>query len=121
MIWKKSSSIVKWIFFISIIEICMAPFIYTFAPSMSKVWLFGKIRLGNFFIVFEMRAIFRWYCFSSFNFTKDTRKYLHWTAAKQTICPNFKKTRKTVKILCYFLFYSLIFCVLYGNGNRNII
>ena len=51
MIWKKSSSIVKWIFLISIIEF-LVPHLLYFLPSMSKnlaVW--KDLGLGNFLLI----------------------------------------------------------------------
>ncbi|MCK0188496.1 hypothetical protein [Arenibacter sp. F20364] len=102
MIWKKSSSIVKWIFFISIIEF-LVPHLLYFIPSMSKnlaVW--KDLGLGNF-LLFSNVVQYSVVLFFIFQFYKRYKEISSLDNAKQLLS-NILKTRKTVK-------YYVIFCL----------
>jgi len=54
MIWKKSSSIVKWIFYISIIEFTL-PHLFLLIPSIHKnLAIYEALGLQNFMLVFSV-------------------------------------------------------------------
>ena len=102
MIWKKSSSIVKWIFFISIIEFLVPHLIY-FVPSMSKslaVW--KDLGLGNVLLISNV-VQYSVVLFFIFQFYKRYKEISTLDNAKKLLS-NILKTRKTVK-------YYVIFCL----------
>jgi len=102
MIWKKSSSIVKWIFLISIIEFALPHIVY-FLPSMSKslaVW--KDLGLGNF-LLFTNIVQYSVVLFFIFQFYKRYKEISSIDNAKKLLY-NILKTRKTVK-------YYVIFCL----------
>ena len=102
MIWKKSSSIVKWIFLISIIEFAVPHLLY-FIPSMSKslaVW--KDLGLGNFLLISNV-VQYTVILFFIFQFYRRYREISTLDNAKKLLS-NILKTRKTVK-------YYVIFCL----------
>jgi hypothetical protein len=102
MIWKKSSSIVKWIFLISIIEFLLPHLIYFF-PSMSKnlaVW--KDLGLGNVLLISNV-VQYSVVLFFIFQFYKRYKEISTLDNAKKLLS-NILKTRKTVK-------YYVIFCL----------
>ncbi|MEZ4968237.1 MAG: hypothetical protein R2814_00970 [Flavobacteriaceae bacterium] len=102
MIWKKSSSIVKWIFLISIIEFLVPHLIY-FVPSMSKnlaVW--KDLGLGNFLLVSSV-VQYSVVLFFIFQFYRRYREISTLDNAKKLLS-NILKTRKIVK-------YYVLFCL----------
>lgn len=102
MIWKKSSSIVKWIFLISVIEFLLPHLLYLL-PSMSKnlaVW--GDLGLGNFLLISNI-VQYSVVLFFIFQFYKRYKEISSLDNAKQLLM-NIIKTRKTVK-------YYVIFCL----------
>ncbi|MCK0145014.1 hypothetical protein MWU78_05095 [Arenibacter sp. F26102] len=106
MIWKKSSSIVKWIFFISVIEFALPHLLY-FLPSMSKSLAIWKdLGLGNF-LLFSNVVQYSVVLFFIFQFYKRYKEISSLDNAKQLLS-NILKTRKTVKHYVIFCL-SLIF------------
>ncbi|NKI26355.1 hypothetical protein HCG49_07245 [Arenibacter sp. 6A1] len=102
MLWKRSSSIVKWIFYISIIEFLVPHLIY-FLPAMSKslaVW--KDLGLGNY-LVFSTVLQYTIVLYFIFQFYKRYKEISALDDAKQ-LMKNILKTRKTVK-------YYVIFCL----------
>ena len=102
MIWKKSSSIVKWIFLISIIEFAVPHLIY-FVPSMSKnlaVW--KDLGLGNVLLISNV-VQYVVVLFFIFQFYRRYKEISTLDNAKKLLS-NILKTRKTVK-------YYVIFCL----------
>ncbi|PXX24224.1 hypothetical protein C7972_11626 [Arenibacter sp. ARW7G5Y1] len=102
MIWKKSSSVVKWIFFISIMEFLVPHLIYL-VPSMSKnlaVW--KDLGLGNILVISNV-VQYSVVLFFIFQFYKRYREISTLDNAKK-LMSNILKTRKTVK-------YYVIFCL----------
>lgn len=102
MIWKRSSSIVKWIFIISLIEFILPHFLYLL-PSMAKsIAIWRDMGLENFLLmsnIVQYVVIF----FFIFQFYKRYREISTLDNAKQLLA-NILKTRKTVK-------YYVIFCL----------
>ena|SRR5690606_427195 len=102
MIWKRSSSIVKWIFIISLIEFLL-PLLLYLLPSMSKsLAIWRDLGLGSFLLIsniVQYVVIF----FFILQFYKRYREISTLDNAKQLLA-NILKTRKTVK-------YYVIFCL----------
>jgi len=102
MIWKKSSSIVKWIFIISVIEFLL-PLLLYLLPSMAKsLAIWRDLGLGNFLLIsniVQYGVIF----FFIFQFYRRYREISTLDNAKQLLV-NILKTRRTVK-------YYVIFCL----------
>ncbi len=106
MIWKKSSSIVKWIFLISIIEFLLPHLLYLL-PSMSKnIAVWKDLGLGNFLLLSNV-VQYSVVLFFIFQFYKRYREISSLDNAKQLLT-NILKTRKTVKHYVIFCL-SLIF------------
>lgn len=102
MIWKKSSSIVKWIFFISIIELLL-PLLLYLLPIMSKEFaIWRNLGLGNFLLILDI-VQYSVVLFFIFQFYKRYKEISSLDSAKQLLS-NILKTRKTVK-------YYVIFCL----------
>jgi len=102
MIWKKSSSIVKWIFFISIIELLL-PLLLYLLPIMSKEFaIWRNLGLGNFLLILDI-VQYSVVLFFIFQFYKRYREMSSLDNAKQLLS-NILKTRKTVK-------YYVVFCL----------
>lgn len=102
MIWKKSSSIVKWIFIISLIEFSL-PLLLYLLPSMAKsLAIWRDLGLGSFLLIsniVQYGVIF----YFIFQFYKRYREISTLDNAKQLLA-NILKTRRTVK-------YYVIFCL----------
>ncbi|MCM4165217.1 MULTISPECIES: hypothetical protein [unclassified Arenibacter] len=106
MIWKKSSSIVKWIFIISIIEFAVPHLLYLL-PVMSKsmaVW--RGLGLGNFLLLSNI-VHYSVVLFFIYQFYRRYKEISTLDNAKQLLS-NILKTRKTVKHYVIFCL-SLIF------------
>ncbi|MDX1364627.1 MAG: hypothetical protein R3243_10435 [Arenibacter latericius] len=102
MIWKKSSSIVKWIFLISIIEFLLPHLLYLL-PAMSKTIAIWKgLGLGNFLLVSNI-VQYSVVLFFIFQFYKRYKEISSLDNARQLLS-NILKTRRTVK-------YYVIFCL----------
>lgn len=102
MIWKKSSSIVKWIFIISLIEFLL-PLLLYLLPSTSKSFaIWRDLGLGNFLLISNIIQ-YAVVLFFIFQFYKRYREISTLDNAKQLLT-NILKTRKTVK-------YYVIFCL----------
>ncbi|MCM4168851.1 hypothetical protein KCTC52924_02547 [Arenibacter antarcticus] len=102
MIWKRSSSIVKWIFLISILEFLLPHLLYLL-PSMSKnlaVW--RDLGLGNFLLISTIIQ-YSVVLFFIFQFYKRYKEISSMDNARQLLS-NILKTRKTVK-------YYVLFCL----------
>lgn len=102
MIWKKSSSIVKWIFVISILEFLLPHLLYLL-PSMSKslsVW--RDLGLGNFLVAMYV-VQYSVVIYFIFQFYKRYKEISSLDNARQLLS-NILKTRRTVK-------HYIIFCL----------
>ncbi len=120
MLLKKSSSMVKWIFYISIAEIVLWTTLYFLVPDSSKKFqegmglndLFTWINIFNYLVVFVFIYLFY----------KNHLKIQATNSIKE-LMSNILKTRKTVH---YFVYYNigmaavLMFIVnLYYYYNQN--
>ena len=105
MIWKKSSSIVKWILIISILEITLPNLLYL-SPSFREEKLFDDVsNLNTIFIVFN---IF-YYSVVAYFIYQFYRRYkeISVLASAKNLMHQIIKTRKTVK-------HYIIFCLSMG-------
>ena len=105
MIWKKSSSIVKWILIISILEITLPNLIYL-SPSIREKNFLGEIESFN--TVFMVFNIFFYLVVAYFIFQFYRRyKEISVLASAKKLMHQIIKTRKTVK-------HYIIFCLSMG-------
>ncbi|MEX0359578.1 MAG: hypothetical protein AB3N10_01190, partial [Allomuricauda sp.] len=103
MIWKKSSSIVKWIFYISIIEFIIPHLLYL-APSMrnSSLDMYSNLGLSKVVLVvsiFQYLVVF----YFIYQFYKRYREISVLDSAKK-LTSKILRTRKTVK---HYVIFSL--------------
>ncbi len=109
MIWKKSSSIVKWIFVISIVELLLSS-LFTIFMADADYWEqmeqlhLKKIQIGMYVISYLITFYFI-YCFYR-NYRRISS-----TDDAATLMKNILKTRKTVKT---YIAYILISSGLYS-------
>lgn len=103
MIWKKSSSIVKWIFYISIIEFIIPHLLYLI-PSMrnSSLDIVENLGLGKVFLVVSIIQYMVVFYFI-YQFYKRYREISVLDSAKK-LTSKILRTRKTVK---HYVFFSL--------------
>lgn len=105
MIWKKSSSIVKWILIISILEITLPNLIYL-SPTFREDPFFENVRNFNtFFIVFNIfyYSIVIYFIYQFYSRYKE----ISVLASAKSLMHQIIKTRKTVK-------HYIIFCLSMG-------
>lgn len=121
MIWKRSSSIVKWIFYISVIEFLAPHLLYLLPSANSGHNIFDSLGMNNAIIVvsiIQYGLVFYFMC----SFYKRYREISVLDNAKQ-LTTNILKTRKTVKhyVFCMLSMTFLIFVMLavgiYFNDN----
>nr|WP_299383596.1 hypothetical protein [Allomuricauda sp.] len=103
MIWKKSSSIVKWIFYISIIEFIIPHLLYL-VPSMrnSSLDLYSNLGLSKivlFVSIFQYLVVF----YFIYQFYKRYKEISVLDSAKK-LTSKILRTRKTVK---HYVIFSL--------------
>ena len=115
MIWKKSSSIVKWILVISILEITLPNLIYL-SPSFREEQLFNID--GNFNTIFIVLNIFYYSVVVYFIYQFYKRyKDISVLASAKTLMRQIIKTRKTVKLYIIFcLSMALVFFAFFIFG-----
>ncbi|WP_370637521.1 hypothetical protein [Flagellimonas sp. HMM57] len=103
MIWKKSSSIVKWIFYISIIEFALPHLLYLI-PSVqsSDLNIYSKLELSNIMLVVTILQYLVVFYFI-YQFYMRYKEISVLDSAKQ-LTTNILKTRKTVK---HYVIFSL--------------
>ncbi len=96
MIWKKSSSIVKWIFYISIFELLIVIALSIYSIYDKEYWqLTEDIKLTNF-TIFTNILTFILIGYFVFKFYKNY-KTISSTDDTKTLMENILNTRKTVK------------------------
>lgn len=111
MIWKKSSSIVKWIFVISIVELLLSTLLSISMADASYWKEVEAIHLTNFTIgVYAVGYLITFYFI--YRFYRNYRK-ISTTDDAATLMRNILKTRKTVK--------TYIAYVLISNGLFSIV
>ncbi len=115
MLWKKSSSIVKWILIISILEITLPNLLYL-SPSLQKDPFFSNVNgFNTVFIVFN---IF-YYSVVAYFIYQFYRRYkeISVLASAKNLMRQIIKTRKTVKhYIIFCLSMSLVFFALFTFG-----
>lgn len=102
MIWKKSSSIVKWIFYISIIEFILPHLLYLIPSMRNNLGIYSDLELTNVVLgvsIVQYVVIF----YFIYLFYKRYREISVLDNAKQ-LTSNILKARKTVK---YYVLFSL--------------
>jgi len=103
MIWKKSSSIVKWIFIISILEFFLGAFLNILLADKDYWDNLEKFEIKDFIIgTYIVSYLITFYFI--FKFYKNYRR-ISTTDSASTLMKNILKTRKTVK---YYIGYILI-------------
>lgn len=104
LIWKKSSSIVKWIFVISIMELFLSTFITILTADKAYWEEMARLNLTNFTIglyIFSYSVTF----FFIYRFYRNYKK-ISATDDAATLMKNIIKTRKTVKIYIAYVLIS---------------
>ena len=128
MLWKKSSSVVKWIFIISIIELLLALFITIFLIDDQYIENTKEMNMREVMIVFEIISyvILALYIFK---FYKNYKEIKVIDSTKKLI-ENIINTRKTVKtyinimlFLCgvYMIIFLGIIIFTENEINHNIV
>ena len=111
LIHKKSSSIVKWIFIISVLEFVLPHLALLFIDrdSSSNQLSINSLHLNNFStvitVVFYLGALFFIYLFYK------NYKLISANSDSKTLMHNILKTRKTVK---YYIWFALSFIPILG-------
>lgn len=104
LIWKKSSSIVKWIFVISVVELFLSTFISILYADKAYWEEMAKLNLTNFTIglyIFSYSVTF----YFIYRFYRNYKK-ISVTDDAATLMKNILKTRKTVKIYIAYVLIS---------------
>lgn len=104
MLWKKSSSLVKWIFIISIIELFLSTFLSILYSDEAYWNEMKKLELANFTIglyIFSYSVTF----FFIYRFYKNYKK-ISVTDNAATLMENILKTRRTVRIYIAYVLIS---------------
>ncbi len=107
MLWKRSSSIVKWIFIISILELFLSTFLSIIFADKAYWDEMARLHLVNFTYVYYVVS----YCITFFfiyRFYQNYRK-ISTTDDAATLMKNILKTRKTVKIYIGYVLASTAF------------
>ncbi|WP_424494284.1 hypothetical protein [Salinimicrobium sp. GXAS 041] len=107
MLWKRSSSIVKWIFIISILELFLSTFLSIVFADKAYWDEMERLHLVNFTYVYYVVS----YCITFFfiyRFYQNYRK-ISTTDDAATLMKNILKTRKTVKIYIGYVLASTAF------------
>lgn len=109
MLWKKSSSIVKWIFIISILELFLSTF-FSIVLADENYWRqMDELGLRNFTVALYILSYSVTFYFI-FRFYKNYRR-ISITDNAATLMRNIIKTRRTVKT---YIAYVLIFSGISG-------
>lgn len=122
MIWKRSSSIVKWIFIISIIEFALPHLLYLLPSAREGLFVYNE--LGLKYVIFGITLVqYAIVFYFIFQFYKRYREITSLDNAKE-LMRKIIRTRKTVKnyiifALSFFLLTFLIIAVgiLFSEGD----
>ncbi len=104
MIWKRSSSIVKWIFFISILEFILGAVLNIFLADEEYWQQMEKYELIEFTILVYVFSYLITFYFI-FRFYKNYRR-INATDSAKKLMKNIVRTRKTVKHYIAFILIS---------------
>ncbi|WP_300436337.1 hypothetical protein [Christiangramia sp.] len=119
MIWKRSSSIVKWIFVISIIEFLLGVVLGIFVIDDDYWQQMEKFSLTEFTIItYGLSYLITFYFI--FRFYKNYQR-ISTTDSAQLLMKNILRTRKTVKYYISFILISsgFLFLVTFYMMMRN--
>lgn len=111
MLWKRSSSIVKWIFVISILELFLSTFLNIILADENYWEQMEQLHLKNFTIGLYVVS----YCITFYFIYRFYMNYRRISATDDaaTLMENIIRTRKTVKTyIAYVLIYSGISALL---------
>ncbi|WKB81633.1 hypothetical protein QYR09_00990 [Cellulophaga lytica] len=111
MIWKKSSSIVKWIFIISILEFVLPNLLFLFPGTREHLL---KMYYGNSYGTFFMVISFLQYLVIFYFIFQFYKRYKEISVLddSKTLMKNIIRTRKTVKYYVIFSLGMLLFIML---------
>lgn len=102
LIYKKSSSIVKWIFIISLLELVLPQIAYLFVDYEETVRFTQELGLSNFFTVISI-IFYAVIIFFIFKFYRNYRT-ISANSNPKKLMQNILKTRRTVK---YYIWFNL--------------
>ncbi|HET8855662.1 MAG TPA: hypothetical protein VFM60_07045 [Salinimicrobium sp.] len=104
MLWKKSSSIVRWIFVISILELFLSTILFIFLADEAFWAEMEKLHLKNFNIGYYIFS----YCITIYFIYRFYRNYrkISTTDTTARLMENILHTRKTVKNYIAFVLIS---------------
>ncbi len=102
MIWKKSSSIVKWIFYISLIEFVLPHLLYLIPSMRNNLSLYSDLGLSNVILVVSIIQYLVIFYFI-YQFYKRYREISVLDNARQ-LTSNILRKRRTVK---HYVIFSL--------------
>tara|TARA_R110002050_G_scaffold109796_4_gene221164 strand:- start:8693 stop:9343 length:651 start_codon:yes stop_codon:yes gene_type:complete len=110
MLWKKSSSIVKWIFIISILEFVLPHLLYLLPSARTNLDLFGTTGFNKYFIGF---SVF-YYVVVFYFIYQFYKRYKEITVLDDTknLMSKIKRTRKTVKNYIIFSLSMVLVTIL---------
>lgn len=121
MIWRKSSSIVKWIFVISLIEFSMPHLLYLLPSTSKSLAIWRDLGLGNFLLASTL-VQYGVVLFFIVQFYKRYREISTLDNAKGLLA-SILRTRKTVKhyvLFCLsliFLYFLVMATGIYLNND----
>ena len=125
MIWKKSSSIVKWIFFISVIEFVLPHLLYLLPSVRDGMDFYEQLGVKNLMIAISV-VNYIVVCYFIYQFYKRYKEISVLASAKD-LMHRIIRTRKTVKhyiifalSLFLFSFLSIAVGIYFGDGNNLI-
>lgn len=110
MLWKKSSSIVKWIFVISILEFALPHLLYLLPSSRNNLNVFGSTGFDNYVIVFSV-FYYLVVCYFIYQFYNRFKEITVLDNAKN-LMSKIIKTRKTVKNYIIFSLAMILVLIL---------
>jgi len=107
MIWKKSSSIVKWIFYISIIEFTIPHLLYIFPSVRESFSMYKDTDMEHFVIVTSIiqYAVIFYFIYLFYKRYKE----INVLDNSKTLMKHIIKTRKTVKHYVIFSLFMILF------------
>ena len=107
MLWKKSSSSVKWIFYISIIEFVLPHLLYLLPSTRESVGMYESLGMKNFIII---SSILQYSVIIYFIYQFYTRyKEITVLDNSKNLMRRILKTRKTVKSYVIFSLSMILF------------
>ena len=125
MLWKKSSSIVKWIFLISVIEFVLPHLLYLFPSVQNGMDYYEQLGVKNLMIAISV-VNYVVVVYFIYQFYRRYREISVLDSAKD-LMHRIIRTRRTVKhyiifalSLFLFSFLSIAVAIYFGDGNNLI-